>query len=43
LANPKNRKSQWGRFLNSWLEKAQNRAPRADATGADDPYKGVTW
>lgn len=28
LANPKNRKSNWGRFLNSWLQKAQDKAPR---------------
>lgn len=26
LANPKNRKSQWGRFLNGWLQRAQDRA-----------------
>lgn len=28
IANPKNKKSNWGRFLNSWLQKAQDRAPR---------------
>lgn len=43
LANPKNRKSQWGRFLNSWLEKAQNKAPRVDTNSANNPYAGVTW
>lgn len=26
LANPKHRKSQWGRFLNSWLQRAQDKA-----------------
>ena len=28
LANPKNRKSNWHRFLVNWLSKAQDRAPR---------------
>lgn len=35
LANPKNRKSNWGRFLNGWLGKAQDRAPRVQADAAD--------
>jgi hypothetical protein len=25
--NPKNRKSNWGRFLTAWLKRAQDRAP----------------
>lgn len=29
LANPKNRKSDYVRFLNGWLSRAQDRAPRA--------------
>lgn len=28
VANPKNKKSQYGRFLNSWLSRAQDSAPR---------------
>lgn len=32
LANPKNRKSNYARFLNSWLTKAQDSAPRAAQT-----------
>ena len=46
LANPDNRKSQWGRFLNSWLQKAQNYAPtsKKSTSATDNPiYKGVTW
>lgn len=40
IANPKNRKSNWGRFLNSWLQKAQDKAPRVQTKPAnwrDDP------
>lgn len=28
IANPKNRKSNYARFLNGWLQRAQDRAPR---------------
>ena len=35
LANPKNRKSNWGRFLKGWLQKAQDRAPRAESQPSD--------
>lgn len=31
-ANPRNRKSQWRRFLNSWLSRCQDSAPRVDET-----------
>jgi uncharacterized protein YdaU (DUF1376 family) len=31
IANPKNVKKQWGRFLNSWLSRAQDKAPRVQA------------
>lgn len=40
LANPKNRKSEWGRFLNNWLQKAQNSAPRVQTetlAGSQNP------
>ena len=40
LANPANRKSQWGRFLNKWLERAQDKAPRVSGSAADQ-FKGV--
>lgn len=40
LANPANRKSQWGRFLNSWLERAQNKAPRVQPPAANQ-FQGV--
>ena len=33
-ANPKNVKSDYRRFLNGWLSRAQNSAPRADAAPA---------
>lgn len=33
-ANPKNRKSDYKRFLNGWLSRAQDRAPRAGAAPA---------
>lgn len=33
LANPKNRKSNIERFLNTWLTKAQDKAPRANGNG----------
>jgi len=31
-ANPKNRKSNWRRFLNGWLNRGQDRAPRVPQT-----------
>lgn len=34
IGNPKNRKSNWQRFLTSWVLRAQDRAP---ARGRDDP------
>jgi hypothetical protein len=37
VANPKNVKKQWGRFLNSWLSRSQDRAPRVQS----DPNAGV--
>lgn len=40
LANPKNRKSNWGRFLNSWLQRAQDRAP-AVGGARQDVFAGV--
>lgn len=33
LANPANRKSNYARFLNGWLNRAQDRAPRVASTG----------
>lgn len=52
LANPKNRKSDYTRFLNGWLSRAQDRAPRVGAARAgrpsindfsdgDDPFAGM--
>lgn len=43
LAHPKNRKSQWGRFLNSWLQKSQDRAPVMQSNDwRDDPkFRGL--
>ncbi len=38
LSNPKNRKSNWSRFLTNWLKRAQDRAPPAGRTnGAVKP------
>jgi len=34
LANPKNAKSNYARFLSNWLSKAQDRAPRAGGASA---------
>lgn len=33
LANPKNRKSNYGRFLTAWLKRAQDKAPRVATNG----------
>lgn len=33
LANPKNKKSNYARFLNSWFSKAQDSAPRVPSAG----------
>ena len=35
MANPKNKKSNWARFLTNWMSKAQDRAPRVDSGGLD--------
>ncbi len=32
VANPKNKKTQWGRFINNWLSRAQDKAPRVQTT-----------
>lgn len=34
IANPKNQKSNYARFLSNWLSKAQDRAPRAGGSAA---------
>lgn len=39
VANPKNRKSDYPRFLNGWLSRAQNRAPKV--TSSDGPFKSA--
>lgn len=31
IANPKNTKKQWARFLNGWLSRAQDKAPRVES------------
>lgn len=31
MANPKNKKSQYARFLNNWFSRAQDKAPRAES------------
>jgi len=41
LANPKNRKSNWGRFLNGWLQRCQDRAPVVRPIASADPMRGV--
>lgn len=40
LANPKNKKSNWARFLNGWLRKAQDKAPRV-LEAARDQFAGA--
>jgi hypothetical protein len=39
IANPKNIKSNYARFLNNWLRKAQDSAPRVKVEA--DPFKGM--
>lgn len=36
VSNPKNRKSNYGRFLTNWLSKAQDRAPRVNGHKPND-------
>jgi uncharacterized protein YdaU (DUF1376 family) len=40
IANPRNRKSNYARFLTNWLTKAQDRAPRANGFNghSDNPF-----
>jgi hypothetical protein len=38
-ANPKNKKSNYARFLNSWLSRAQDKAPRVNGSPRDHPQK----
>lgn len=40
MANPKNRKSEYVRFLNSWLSRAQDKAPRVAASQPSTTYRG---
>jgi DNA-binding transcriptional regulator GbsR (MarR family) len=45
IANPKNRKSNYARFLNLWLSKAQDRAPRqqqSQTLPSSDPATHIT-
>ena len=42
IANPKNRKSDYPRFLNSWLTKSQNMAPRAASTPSKNTKDYIT-
>jgi hypothetical protein len=39
VANPKNKKSDYPRFLNGWLSRAQDRAPKV--TNNDGPFKST--
>lgn len=46
LANPKNQKSNYSRFLTNWLSRAQDKAPRVNGSGAaqqDESYTGITY
>jgi len=36
--NPKNRKSNYSRFINLWLSKSQDRAPRRESASSDKTY-----
>ena len=36
LANPRNKKSNYARFLTNWLSRSQDKAPRARTVSADD-------
>lgn len=40
ISNPKNRKSNYARFLTNWLTKAQDRAPRVDAGQRQVAFEG---
>ena len=39
MANPKNRKSNYARFLANWLSRAQDRAPRSQSPPPHDDYR----
>lgn len=41
IANPKNAKSNYGRFLTNWLTKAQDRAPRVAGAGERKSFEGA--
>jgi hypothetical protein len=41
IANPKNRKSNYARFLNGWMQRAQDRAPRKAHAGSSSFSGGV--
>lgn len=41
IANPKNRKSNYARFLTNWLTKAQDRAPRANGHSGHSSPGGI--
>lgn len=42
VSNPNNRKSQYGRFLNGWLTRAQDRAPRVGSSSTSSSlFDGV--
>lgn len=41
IANPKNAKSNYARFLTNWLSKAQDRAPRVGAGTGHDVFAGA--
>lgn len=41
IANPKNAKSNYARFLTNWLSKAQDKAPRVAGAGASPGFAGA--
>jgi hypothetical protein len=43
ISNPKNKKSNYARFLNNWLSSAQDKAPKAGGTPSFqlDPFRGA--
>lgn len=41
IANPKNAKSNYARFLTNWLTKAQDKAPRVNGASADNLFAGA--
>ena len=43
IANPKNRKSNWAKFLTNWLSRAQDKAPRVAAVGVVKPPAKRDW